>query len=208
MSPEIGLTHGTKNLEHQGDQSRTLTVYRHIHNTACNHKPDRGAAGLSQATGGERCGDTSRGRVEVVLVCVVAEPLFPPSSRLTHWASRSNLSSVIDFFPISKSDSLSGHLPPEDNRAAPNPQIGTEPGDRRAGNRRHVCVVSKEPPKFLNSFNRPRTRLFWRARAPFRTHRRTAGCWPALSPGRVTRPDFEPKVHLLGEPTGTAIDGS
>src|SRR5262249_31694721 len=28
-----------------------------------------------------------------------------------------------------------------------------------------------------------------------------------LSPGRHTRPDFEPKVQRFGEPTGTAIDG-
>jgi hypothetical protein len=39
-------------------------------------------------------------------------------------------------------------------------------------------------------------------------HRRIAAVGQPRSQGRVTRPDFEPKVHGFGEPTGTAIDGS
>jgi hypothetical protein len=39
-------------------------------------------------------------------------------------------------------------------------------------------------------------------------HRRIAAVGQPRSQGRVTRPDFEPKVHRFGEPTGTAIDGS
>jgi hypothetical protein len=33
------------------------------------------------------------------------------------------------------------------------------------------------------------------------------GCWPVAVPRAHTRPDFAPKVQMLGEPTGTAIDG-
>ena len=35
-------------VEHWADESRTLTVYWHVYNPACDYKPDRGAARLSQ----------------------------------------------------------------------------------------------------------------------------------------------------------------
>ena len=38
-------------LEHQPDESRTLTVYWHIHDSTRDHQPDRGDARLSQVVG-------------------------------------------------------------------------------------------------------------------------------------------------------------
>jgi multiple antibiotic resistance protein len=63
-------------VEHWADESRTLTVYWHVYNPACDYKPDRGAARLSQVAGRERCCGTPPGREEGVRLCVVSEPLL------------------------------------------------------------------------------------------------------------------------------------
>jgi len=55
------------------------------------------------------------------------------------------------------------------------------------------------PPKFINNFIRPMTRLFYLARPPFERQPKDCGCLASLSVPRVApRPDFEPKVSGSG----------
>jgi len=62
---------------------------------------------------------------------------------------------------------------------------------------------------FLNSFfNRRTTRLFCRARTPFGRPPKDCGCWPVTIPSAGYPPGLWAEGSRVGEPTGTAIDGS
>src|SRR5262249_32801176 len=82
------------------------------------------------------------------------------SSRLSHWASKSTSSSVIHFFPVSKLIACRGcfHLNAAGLRLIHRPDTATPAatgwtgGDCLLSEQQHG--VSKESPKFLNSFNR------------------------------------------------------
>src|SRR5262245_42423893 len=62
--------------EEHADESRTHTVYWDIHDFARDYKPVRGAAGLSQILGRERCCNASPGRVEGMHLRIVSEPFL------------------------------------------------------------------------------------------------------------------------------------